>query len=236
MEVNKIICGDCLEAMKGIPNNSVDLVFTDPPFLVANKNVIKRKQKDVSADYEWDYLQYSEYVDFLVNCFKEGERVLKTNGSLLFWYRRLDTTADIVRRLSLYPKSQITWHKTNPTPQFRKKNYLSSIEYLYWLVKDNKNFVFNFKFQKEMHNFIESSICMGKERTKHPNQKLLKVIKHFLEIHSNKGDVVLDLFIGSGTTAVACKELGRKYIGIEINPEYCEIARNRIKAIPELLF
>jgi len=234
--INKIICGDCLEVMKGIPDSSIDLIFTDPPFLVANKNIIKRKQKDISADYEWDYLQYSEYVNFLINCFKEGERVLKTNGSILFWYRRLDTTADIVNKLNLYCKSQITWHKTNPTPQFRKKNYLSSVEYLYWLVKDNKNFIFNFKFQKEMHNFIESPICMGNERTEHPNQKPLKIIKHFLEIHSNKNDIVLDLFLGSGTTAVACIELGRRFIGIEIKQEYIDMSYKRIARVQQRIF
>ena len=128
-----------------------------------------------------------------------------------------------------------TWHKTNPVPSFRKVNYLSACEFI-WIGSKGKFKTFNFKQQKEMHNFYETSnkSCYGK--TDHPTEKPISLMRHLLEIHSNKDDIILDPFLGSGTTAVACKELGRRYIGIEISPEYCEIAKRRIRAIPELLF
>ena len=115
--------------------------------------------------------------------------------------------------------------------QIRKKNYLSSIETILWVARfaDKCPFTFNFKKQKEMHNLITMQTCCGKERTKHPTQKPVKLIKHLLEIHSNPNDIILDPFLGSGTTAVACKELNRRYIGIEQSKEYCKIAEERIK-------
>jgi len=123
-------------------------------------------------------------------------------------------------------------HNTNPIPQVRKKNYLSSIEMILWLARYNEKkcpFTFNFKTQNEMHNFIEMPLCGGKERTSHPTQKPLKLFMHLLEIHSNKNDLILDPFLGSGTTAVACEKLNRRWIGIEMNPEYIEIAKKRIE-------
>jgi DNA modification methylase len=82
-----------------------------------------------------------------------------------------------------------------------------------------------------MHNFIEAPICMGKERTIHRTQKPLKVCIPYIEISSNEGDLVLDPFMGSGTTAVACKMLKRNFIGFEINPLYCEIANQRLQKV-----
>jgi len=85
------------------------------------------------------------------------------------------------------------------------------------------------KYTKPQSNF-------KKDKLIHPTQKPLELVKKIIKISSNESDIILDPFLGSGTTVVACKELGRKYIGIEINPKYCEIARRRIRAIPELLF
>jgi len=85
----------------------------------------------------------------------------------------------------------------------------------------------------EMHNFIQSPICMGKERTKHKTQKPLKVCLPFIEISSNEGDLVLDPFIGSGSTAVAARMLKRNYIGYELSEEFCKIAELRIKSISQ---
>jgi len=80
-----------------------------------------------------------------------------------------------------------------------------------------------------MHNFIQSPICMGKERTAHKTQKPLKVCLPYIEISSNEGDLILDPFMGSGTTAVACKMLKRNFIGYELNKEFCKIAEKRLK-------
>jgi len=240
--INQVICGDCLEIMKGIPDKSIDLVLTDPPYNLRWKQSIELHGRKALYGHKietekWDVMDKILYQKL----FKEFDRIVKDNGSILMFTRSeyISWALESALGNNFDNKATIIWHKTNPVPQVRKKNYLSSIETIFWAARwnDHKcNFTFNFKNQKEMHNFIEMPLCGGKERTIHPTQKPIKLIEHLLQIHSNKNDLVLDPFLGSGTTAVACKELGRRYIGIEINPKYCDIARNRIKAIPELLF
>jgi len=232
MEINKIYCVDCLELLKQIDDNSIDLILTDTPFNVANKNIITRKNtKNISADYEWDYMSEDEYIDFLTNLFLLLHKKLKRHGSLIFFYQKVTAIGVVLRYIKdyFYLKSEkIAWHKNNPAPQFRKMNYLSSIELLCWLVKDKSNFTFNFLYQKEMHNFIEMPICAGHERTSHPNQKPIKLLNHFIRIHSNPGNLIFDPFLGSGTTAISCIRSNRNYIGCEIDKGYFDIAEKRI--------
>jgi len=237
--INKIICGDCLEAMKGIPDKSVDLVLTDPPYNISQKNKIFRdyrsgKRADISFDYgEWDY-------GFdIIPILNETKRILKDYGQWIIFCAE--------QQIGMYRKwlgdnghfkQIIIWEKLNPLPQFRKCGYRQSTEIIMWAYNNKptkKEQHFNFLLQEEMKNIYRYPICGGNERTSHPTQKPLKLIKKLLEIHSNQNDIVADLFLGSGTTAVACKELGRRYIGIEISPEYCEIARNRVNSVSELL-
>ena len=120
------------------------------------------------------------------------------------------------------------WHKTNPTPQFRKVNYLSACEFAYIGSKGNGSWTFNFGYQTEMHNFYETPNASIYGVTEHPTEKPVSLFKHFIEVHSNKGDVVLDPFMGSGTTGVACKATERKFIGFEKDEKYFEMAKKRI--------
>ena len=124
----------------------------------------------------------------------------------------------------------MVWHKTNPVPNIRKTSFLNSCELIVALW--NKGHTWNFSKQSEMHNFIESPICMGNERLKnpkHPTQKPLKILKHIINIASNPNDTVLDMFMGTGSTGVAALELGRKFIGIEIDEIYYNAAKTRIE-------
>ena len=124
----------------------------------------------------------------------------------------------------------MVWHKTNPVPNIRKSSFLNSCELIVCLW--NKGHTWNFTAQNEMHNFIESPICMGVERLKepkHPTQKPVKILEHIIKIASNPDDVVLDMFMGVGSTGVASHNLGRKFIGIEIDKAYYEAAQRRIE-------
>ena len=131
-------------------------------------------------------------------------------------------------------KNIISWIKSNPLPAFNRTNYRSAVEFIYFGQKEGEKATFNFGQQKEMKNWFEHPLVQGKQRTKHPTQKPLKLVQKFIEVSSNKGDIVLDPFLGSGTTAVAAKMLGRNYIGIEKNPEYIKMAEDRLRQ--ELLF
>jgi len=138
----------------------------------------------------------------------------------------------IVEKVGFQFRKVIHWHKTNPFPAiYTRKMYANSMEMLVHFSKGTPK-TWNHKPVNEMHNFIQAPICMGKERTKHKTQKPLKVCLPFIEISSNEGDVVLDPFIGSGSTAVAAKMLNRNFIGYELNAEFCEIANQRLSNTP----
>jgi site-specific DNA-methyltransferase (adenine-specific)/modification methylase len=129
------------------------------------------------------------------------------------------------------------WHKTNPVPKIRKAGFLNSCELIVCMW--NKGHTWNFGKQSEMHNFFEGSICMGQERIKnpkHPTQKPVNLLKHLIKIATNEGDIVLDPFMGVGSTGVAAVEIGRRFIGIEIDEAYFEAAKKRLDEIqPSLL-
>lgn len=237
--LNKVICGDCIELMKNLPDKCIDLVLTDPPYNVSRKNMLFRdyrngKEANINFDYgEWDYDW--DMIPFL----EETKRVLKDNGQwLIFSSEQL--LGDYRKWLfkNGYFKQFIIWEKTNPLPQFRKCGYRQATEIIMWAYNNKPKKAdqhFNFLSQKEMINIFRYPICGGKERTKHPTQKPVKLLKELLLRHSFENDIVLDPFFGSGTTGVACKELGRNFIGIEVSKEYCEIAEKRLKGVQQTL-
>jgi len=213
MEVNKIICGDCLEVMKGIPNNSIDLVVTDPPY---------------GINYLSNYYKYNNPHSKIINDDKlfidinECWRVLKPTGSLFVFYSQKKPLVD--KRI----KNIIIWVKNNWSAGDLYGDFGNQYECIAFMPKEkfklkSKRYSNVWQFKREIPKY-------------HPTQKPVSIIERIIESSTNKNDIILDPFIGSGTTAVACKETGRKYIGIEISEEYCEIARRRILAIPELLF
>jgi DNA modification methylase len=186
------------------------------------------KRADVNFDYgEWDYGW--DMVPFL----KESRRILKKYGQwLIFTSEQL--AGDYRKWLSKngHFKQFIIWEKTNPLPQFRKCGYRQATEIIVWAYKEKperKNQHFNFLTQKEMINILRRPICAGHERTKHPTQKPVALIIDLLKRHSFENDIVVDPYIGSGSTAVACIKTGRQFIGVETNKEYCEIAQKRIE-------
>jgi len=242
--LNKVIEGDCLRVLKDIPNESIDLIITDPPYNVSTNLKIDRsrwgkKQKRkaiINFDYgEWDKKGKDEFYQFTSEWFCECKRVLKQGGSIyIFFTKELISWFHQWRAKDIKTKNIISWIKSNPLPAFNRTNYRSAVEFIYFGQKEGEKATFNFGQQKDMKNWFEHSLVQGKVRTKHPTQKPLGLIQKFIEVSSNKDDLVLDPFTGSGTTAVAAKMLGRNYIGIEKNPEYVEIANDRLRQ--ELLF
>ncbi len=177
---------------------------------------------------EWDLVDFNpeEWTEDFI-------RVLKPTGNLFIftsynqigrWYNCLDHRFDT--------SNFMVWHKTNPAPKIFKAGFLNSCEMVFtcW----NKKHTWNFSTQKDMHNFIESPICMRPERLsdpKHPTQKPVSILKRMIEIATNTGDIVFDPFMGVGSTGVAAIELQRRFIGIELDSKYFYAAKNRIDNI-----
>ena len=247
MELNKIICGDAIEEMAKIESQSVDLIVTDPPYNVSTNLKIdrsrwgKKQQRKaiINFDYgEWDNKTDDDFYKFTMGWYFHCKRVLKEGGSIyIFFTKELISWFHLNRNVkedigfiagSIKTKNIISWIKSNPLPAFNRTNYRSAVEFIYFGQKEGEKATFNFGEQKSMKNWFEHPLVQGKERTKHPTQKPLKLVQKFIEVSSNKGDIVLDPFLGSGTTALAAKLLGRNYTGIEKNPEYVKMAEQRL--------
>ncbi len=223
MEYNQIICGDCLEVMKGIPDKSVDLIVTDPPYGI---NIIGGSKSfgSIGGSKSFGSIGGSKLVN--VNKYKPIiNDDIKIDFSEIFRVSKNQIIFGGNYFNLPISKGWIVWDK-------KKKNDWNDN------FSDGEMAWTSFNRPLKIFRYLYMGCLQEGKREKrvHPTQKPIELIKWILENYSNKNDIILDPFLGSGTTAVACKELGRKYIGIEISPEYCEIARNRIKAIPELLF
>ena len=230
-----LLCGDCLEIMKEFPDEFIDLILTDPPYNIADSNKLtKRKGKIKSNEKAWGvefkdkWNSIEDYSSWLINTTKLLKKCLKNSGSIILF---LDRTYIgyflflIEREVKLEFRNKIYFEKINPLPHFRKNNYRSCIEEAIWFTKGTK-YYFNFLSQKEMRQIFKGSI--GKRFTKHPTEKYEWMIEPLITRHSRENDLILDPFIGSGLTAVVCEKLNRRWIGIEINPEYCKITKQRI--------
>ena len=224
-----LVKGDCYKLLSQLPSQSVDLILTDPPYNLRSYSTGNLKCKwrsDFNNDIaDWDGGQLR-----IEDLQKEFKRVLSPEGNIFIFtsynllgefHKFFDPIFDTFQMM--------VWHKTNPPPRLRKTSFLNSCELICcaW----NKKHIWNFKTQKEMHNFFESPICMGKERLDHPTQKPLKLLKHIIEIASRPGSWVLDPFMGVGSSGVASLELDRKFVGFEINADYFEMAKTRISQI-----
>jgi DNA modification methylase len=236
MELNVIYNESCLEGLKKIPDACVDMLFTDPPYYQYRAQNMQglKNHKDVVTEFEFDDFKSEEdYLQFLENVLAECYRVCKPGAAGYLWCGDdfVSYLNRIIEHAGFQFRKVIHWHKTNPFPAiYTRKMYANSMELLIHFSKGSPK-TWNHKPVNQMHNFIESPICMGKERTLHKTQKPLKVCIPFIEISSNEGDLILDPFIGSGTTAVAAKMLNRDYIGFEINPEFSKIANQRLNQL-----
>lgn len=226
---------DCFEFIKEIKDNSVDLILVDPPYKISrNTNFASGEPtgKDtdrfrISMDFgEWDSRFEHEILNDL---FQEFYRVLKRGGTVICFYDlwKISYLKESLEMAKFKQIRFIEWLKTNPVPLNSKTNYLTnSREIALTAVKVGKS-----TFHSEYDNGIYSfPICQDKGRF-HPTQKPIKLIKKLIEKHSNKNDLVLDCFSGSGTTAAACVELKRRFIGCELDKNYFERSLKRLKEV-----
>lgn len=243
MEYDYIECGDCLELLKSIPDNSIDLIVTDPPYVVETDGAGFFGKK--SDEYSMNYKGKKAYT-------YGGERyVMKeiSNMSDGFSENILDELCRVMKKVNLYiwcSQKQlyklinyfvikkkcnwnlITWHKTNPIPACGNK-YLSDTEYC--LFFREKGVKIQGSFDTKFTYYVTPLNSKDKKQYGHPTIKPLDIIKNFIINSSNEGDIVLDPFMGSGTTPVACVETNRHYIGFEIDENYYNIACKRLDEV-----
>lgn len=225
----EIHTGDARDLIRSVPDASVDLICTDPPYNLANYsrgNLAMSWRSDFNNDVaDWDRTTFDpkDWSD-------ELRRVLAPHGNLFVftsynllgrWHEVFDPTFDTFQFL--------VWHKTNPPPKLRRAGFLNSCELVVccW----NQGHTWNFDRQRDMHNFIEAPVCAGHERVrdpKHPTQKPLAVLRRLVELASRPGDLVLDPFMGVGSTGVAALELGRRFLGFELDEGYVGAAAQRL--------
>ena len=220
MEEIDLRLGDCLEVMKIISDKSIDLCLTDPPYNIAKDNNFATMGRAGIDFGEWDKgFDLFSYID-------QVSRILKKDGSFVVFnaWRNLGAIADYAEKQGFDTKDIIRLEKSNPMPRNRDRRYITDYECAIWFVKKGAKWTFNRQDSKYQRPKFVASIESGL----HPTQKNLGLMEELVKIHSNQEDTVIDPFMGSGTTGLACKNLGRKFIGIEKQPNYFEIAKKRI--------
>ena len=248
--LNKIIKGDSLEVLKELPDNSVDLIFADPPYNLQLKKelYIPNQTKVDGVNDEWDkFDSFKEYDEFTFKWLKECKRILKENGS--FWvigtYHNIFRIGKLMQDLGFWILNDIVWIKTNPMPNFRGTRFNNAHETLIWATKSkDSKYTFNYKSMKiynddkQMRSEWYIPFCQGKERLKdengnklHSTQKPEELLYRIIISTSKVGDIVLDPFFGSGTTGAVAKRLKRNFIGIEREEKYIKAAEERIKKV-----
>lgn len=215
-----LMFGDCIERLKCIEDRSIDLVLTDPPYNIARSNNFNTMGRAGIDFGEWD--KGADIFTYI-----EGvSRVLKKDGSFVVFndWKNLGAIADYAESLGFDTKDMIRLEKINPMPRNRDRRYITDFECAIWFTKKGAKWTFNRQDEKYQRPKFVKSIDKGF----HPTQKSLSLMEDLIKIHSNVGDTVLDCFMGSGTTGLACKNLKRGFVGIEMDATYFNTAKKRI--------
>lgn len=232
---------DCIRAMKRLSNDSIDLILTDPPYNLGNfmkgrDTNLKKMRDNFFGAAGWDDLSFEEWEKSMDEFFKESVRVLKKGGAMLVFMSiiKVETIIRIAESHGLYYKTTGIWHKLNPMPRNMNLHFVNSTEAWVYFTYGKKTGTFN-NDGKVLHDFIETAVAANGERKfgKHPTQKPVQLMEFFIQVLTNEGDMVLDPFMGSGSTGVAAKKNKRNFTGVEIDENYFQIATRRIQEVRE---
>ncbi|MBU4332487.1 site-specific DNA-methyltransferase [Patescibacteria group bacterium] len=257
MKTDVLYNEDCVTALDSyIDPATIALVFADPPYNLSGKG-LKWKGNKTGGDWymvdeKWDKMPEKEYFEFTKKWIKACHRVLKEGGSIYIscTYHNIGEILVALKALGFNVNNIITWQKTNAMPNMTRRVFTHSTEFIVWAVK-GKRWTFNYQdlkkanpekqkdgSLKQMRDVWPLPLVQGKERLRckngraiHPTQKPEEMLKRIILASSNKGDIVLDPFLGSGTTAFVAKKLGRKWIGVEKEKSYLMAAEQRIFSI-----
>ncbi len=254
MKLDTIICGDCLNELKKIPEKSVDMIFADPPYFMQTSGDLNRSDgtRFKGVQETWDHFEdLHAYDNFCKSWLLECRRLLKPKGSI--WvigsFQNIYRLGYLMQEMGFWILNEVVWRKTNAPPNFMGTRLQSSHETLLWCSpKKGSSYTFNYQTLKALNGGKQESsvwdigICIGPERLKdkeghklHATQKPEQLLQKIILSCTKPGEIVLDPFMGTGTTGAVAKLLGRHFIGIEREPKYVEAARIRISKITPVL-
>ena len=250
-QTDRIIEGDCVDAMNAMPEGIADIVFADPPYNLQLEGELRRpdNSKVDAVDDGWDqFASLADYDRFTRAWLTAARRVLKDSGAI--WvigsYHNIFRVGTILQDLGFWILNDVIWRKSNPMPNFRGKRFTNAHETLIWAAKsrEQKSYTFNYEAMKALNDELQMRsdwhlpICSGGERLKdaagvkaHSTQKPESLLHRVILASTSPGDCVLDPFFGSGTSGAVAKRLGRRFVGIERDPGYVRLAQGRIDAI-----
>lgn len=251
--LDKLVLGDAIDVLKGLPDQCVDLVFADPPYnlqLKEGKKLIRWNRTVVDGVKEdWDrFASFEDYDRFTVAWLTEVRRVMRPHATIwaIGTYHNIYRIGKAMQDLGFWILNDVIWLKTNPVPNFLKVRFTNATETLIWAVRDrnDKRYYFDkalakkFGIGKVGANVWEIPLCIGKQRLKdgdgvklHSTQKPERLLERVIQISSKPGDLVLDPFAGTGTTAFVAKRLGRNFLTIEKNPRYIPYIEKRLGSL-----
>ena len=247
LPLDQVLRGDCLSLMAMLPPASVHCVFADPPYNLQLRGELRRPDDSLvdGVDDEWDqFADFAEYDAFTRAWLEECRRLLRKDGTL--WvigaYHNIFRIGAILQDLGFWILNDVVWRKSNPMPNFRGRRFTNAHETLIWAARGrDSRYKFNYQAMKALNDDVQMRsdwllpLCTGPERLRnqhglklHPTQKPEALLHRVLLASTAPDDIVLDPFLGTGTTAVVAKRLGRHFIGIERHPAYAEAAIGRV--------
>jgi site-specific DNA-methyltransferase (adenine-specific) len=249
LPLDHIIQGDCVEVLSRLPENSIDLIFADPPYNLQLQGELWRPNmtRVDAVNDEWDrFADFAAYDSFTESWLRACRRVLKETGTIwvIGTYHNIFRVGKLMQDIGFWILNDVAWVKTNPMPNFRGVRFTNAHETLIWAQKERgARYTFNYQAMKglndgkQMRSDWELPICSGDERLKingqkaHATQKPEALLYRVILASSNPGDVVLDPFFGTGTTGAVAKMLHRHWIGIERDEAYIRVANERLVAV-----
>lgn len=250
MTEHRLIEGDCLRELKNLKDASVDLVFADPPYNISKKKGLGWKYSNhITMQEQWDMFSKDGFLKFNKEWISECLRVLKPGGSL--WvcgsFHNIYQLGFILQQFKdVKINNSIVWFKPNAQPNITCRMFTESTEHLIWVVRNgDKNARWRFNYSNTKEKIADQLNPKGKQTRNvwaipltpkkekwagvHPTQKPEELLRRIILSCTKKGDLVLDPFVGSGTTSVVAKSLDRNSIGIDKESNYIKIAKKRLK-------
>jgi site-specific DNA-methyltransferase (adenine-specific)/modification methylase len=255
LKVNRIYKGDCVDLLRKLKPESIDMVFADPPYNLSGKTFALKGNKTggdwTRVNEKWDVYSNEDYQQFSDSWVIAAGQSLRNSGSIYICcsQHNIEAVLQSLRKAKCSVNNIIVWQKPNPMPNVTRRLFTHSVEFVVWAVR-GKGWTFNASelrainpdkqkdgSEKMMRDVWVFPVVQGSERVRdgsgkalHPTQKPLELVRRTIVASSKPGDLVLDPFMGSGTTAVAAIQEGRDWIGFEADSTYIQAARNRIKA------